>query len=50
MMGWSDYRLVCILRNVDMSLLLSPHTMESLENKCGIFVHNSNLMNFKPDL
>ena len=50
MMGWSDYRLVCILRNGDMSLLLSPHTMESLENKCDIFVHNSNLMNFKPDL
>ena len=30
--GWSDYRLVCILRNVDMPPLLFHHTQVSLDN------------------
>ena len=41
-MGWSDYKLVCILRNVDMSPLLFPHKLVSLEN-VNIKIVNSNL-------
>ena len=41
-MGWSDYKLVCILRNVDMSPLLFPHKLVSLEN-VNIKMFNSNL-------